>query len=91
MTRVSINQAGMTQLQNSTAIVAELDRRAEDVRRRVRLPASHLTLDTRAGRGPRGPFSQVIMRGRNAVGFEFGNRRTRPYAPLRSALGGSGR
>lgn len=59
---------------------------AEKVKDRVRLPSRDLSLSVRAGIGPRGAFSQVIMTGPGALAVEFGSRRHEPKAPLRAAL-----
>lgn len=72
--------------------VGELRKDAREVAARVRLPTRRrkdLTLSTKAGMGPRGAFSQVIMRGPGALAIEFGTRRTRAFAPLRRALRGA--
>jgi hypothetical protein len=70
--------------------VGELRTGARKIAQRVRLPrrAKGLKVSTRAGIGPRGGFSQVIMRGPGALAIEFGTRRRRPVAPLRKALRG---
>lgn len=68
--------------------VGELGRAADRIAARVHLPSrAKLSLSTKRGMGPRGAFSQVIMRGSGALAIEFGTRRRRAVAPLRRALG----
>lgn len=61
---------------------------AEKVARKVRAPA-RFEITTRAGIGPKGAFSQVIMTGDGALTEEFGSSSRPPKAPLRSALRGT--
>lgn len=61
---------------------------ANTVKSRVHLPKEPLTLSVQAGVGPHGAFAQVVMRGKDAVFFEFGSKTRRALAPLRSALRG---
>lgn len=58
---------------------------ADKAKGRVSAPKDQ-TLSVRAGVGPRGAFSQVIMRGPRATFIEFGTFRQRALAPLRSAI-----
>lgn len=58
---------------------------AEIVSRRVKVPEGQ-QLSVKAGVARRGAFSQVIMRGKNAVFVEFGTRTRKAVAPLRNAI-----
>lgn len=89
MSRVEILEAGITAMGEEREVVQILRDKANDLKGRVRLPSrAKLTLSTRAGVGPRGAFSQVMMHGSGALAIEFGTRRRRAIAPLRSALRG---
>jgi tRNA(Ile2) C34 agmatinyltransferase TiaS len=58
---------------------------AEKAEHRVRAPHGY-DVSVKAGRGPRGAFAQVIMRGPRAIFIEFGTRKQKPLAPLRNAI-----
>lgn len=75
-------------LMSDRDVARDLREKAEKVRRKVRAHP-RFDLSVRAGVGPRGAFSQVIMRGPGALTEEFGSRRVPPRAPLRSALRGT--
>lgn len=74
-------------LQTSRQVVTICWAVANAVMWRVDDVPSHLSLSARAGVGPRGAFSQVMMHGPGALTWEFGNRSRGPRAPLRRALG----
>lgn len=89
MNQVRTFPSEIAKLKQEFSVAEGLGREAEVVRGRVRAPAK-MEVFTRFGIGPRGAFSQVIMRGDGALAVEFGTRRSRAVAPLRRALGGSG-
>lgn len=89
MGRVVVLEQGIKAMGEEREVVQILREEAEALQNRVRLPSrAKLHLVTRAGVGPRGAFSQVMMRGSGALAIEFGTRRRRAIAPLRSALRG---
>lgn len=89
MSSVHILEAGIKAMGEEREVVAILREKANDLKGRVRLPSrAKLSLSTRAGVGPRGSFSQVMMQGSGALAIEFGTRKRRAIAPLRSALRG---
>lgn len=85
MARVTMKKAALKELFESREVVGGLREKAEQMAGRVQAP-SHLDVSTRAGVGPRGAFSQVIMSGPGALTWEYGNRSRAPRAPLRAAL-----
>lgn len=85
MARVKLLQGGLEALASSAQTHQELRALAEEIAQGVDVP-DHLWLTVKAGNGPRGPFSQVIMRGPGALTEEFGSRTRRPNAPLRRRL-----
>jgi len=91
MNTVRLFPVAIASLGQDEGVAAQLGEKAEEVRARVRAPRK-MQLTTRYGVGPRGAFSQVMMRGpgTSALAIEFGTRRTPPLAPLRKALAGGG-
>lgn len=87
MTKVNLFSEAIMKLGEDENVVKALGLEAEKVRSRVKAPRG-MTLRTRSGRGRRGAFSQVIMRGQGALAVEYGSRKNPPYAPLRRALKG---
>lgn len=85
MSKVTIDPKGMASLKSSKEVAQVLRQKAKDVQKKVVAPG-HLKLDTRAGVGPHGAFSQVTMTGPGALAEEFGTRSRSPRAPLRTAL-----
>lgn len=86
-THVTIFRQEIQLIARSDDVVKFLAVQAEALASRVNAPKSQ-TLSTRAGIGPRGAYSQVMMKGPGALSIEFGNRRMRPIAPLRKAMSG---
>jgi hypothetical protein len=82
---VRIDEAKVRELLNGKGVVWGLAEEARRIQRSVSPPAG-LETDHRAGVGPRGPFSQAIVRGRGAVAWEYGGRNTPPAGQLRAAL-----
>jgi hypothetical protein len=87
MSIVRIIPAGIEELATSRGMERMLRAEAETVADRVDAP-SHLRVWVKAGKGPQGMFSQVIMEGPGALTEEFGSRTRAPRAPLRRALKG---
>lgn len=85
--RIVVHDDADKVLLHSEATAAALRVVAEKVRKRVRAP-KEFKISDRAGVGPRGAFSQVMMDGHGAVAVEFGTRSHAAKAPLRSALRG---
>lgn len=83
--RVVVHSDADRQMLESQASAAALRAVAEKVSKRVRAP-KEFKISTRAGVGPRGAFSQVMMDGPGAVAVEFGTHTHAAKAPLRSAL-----
>lgn len=82
---IRTNRSGIEDLIQSDEVAGELGLIAKRFSQKVRAPSSQ-TVGIRAGVGPQGAFSQVIMRGPGAIAIEFGSRNNAPMAPLRKAL-----
>lgn len=76
------------ELLKSEAVAQQLRDVAGKVRKKV-VVRKGLVLSTRAGVGPRGAFSQVILTGPGAITEEFGTKTRPAKAPLRTALRGA--
>lgn len=85
MSSVKLFQDAIDSLAEDPAIADELGKAADKVRASVRAPR-HLRVWTRRGVGPRGAFAQVGMTGQGALAIEYGSRKNRALAPLRSAI-----
>lgn len=84
---IRIFQPGIDALRNDRGVAEELRKVANAKASRVQAP-SRMTISTRAGIGPQGAFSQVMMHGAGAGAVEFGTRSRAPLAPLRRAVFG---
>jgi hypothetical protein len=85
MSRVNMIPGGIEALVDNASTWQALEVVAEDVASRVRAP-SRMRVWVKRGRGPQGPFAQVILEGPGALAEEFGTRTRAPRAPLRRAL-----
>jgi hypothetical protein len=88
MIRIQMHHDADAKIAKDPSVGRELRKVAETVKGRVRAPKD-MSLTVHAGVSRRGAFSQVIMRGPNAVFVEFGSRTRRALAPLRNALRGA--
>jgi hypothetical protein len=87
MARVTVFDNQVEALARGAASHGALRTVAEGIASRVSAPG-HLRVWVKAGDGPQGAFSQVIMEGPGALTEEFGNRTRPAKAPLRRALRG---
>jgi len=84
---INMNANADKELLKSQGIARLLRDVADRVRKKV-VVRKGLTLSERAGVGPHGAFSQVILTGSGALTEEFGTKTRPAKAPLRSALRG---
>jgi len=83
--RIVVHDDADKAMLKSEATAAALRIVAQRVAKKVRAP-KEFKISTRAGVGPHGAFSQVMMDGHGAVAVEFGTRTHPAKAPLRTAL-----